>query len=67
MTREELLPCPFCGGKPTERIADNSLVVSCRGCGVEMTRLLVPPAEWELAALRCREAWNERKEARDGR
>lgn len=59
--REKLKPCPCCGReKPMEFIQDSSLIIHCHGCALEIRRALVPPSEWEKAAVACREAWNRR-------
>jgi Lar family restriction alleviation protein len=31
-----LLPCPFCGGEPNMAEVEDSLLIACRGCNVDM-------------------------------
>lgn len=66
----ELLPCAFCGGKPMEFVKDSDIIIKCTsdaenparsGCGAQIRRTLVPPAEWWKAVYSCRDAWNRIK------
>ena len=56
-TKNELKPCPFCGGKAEHEIFDDGFLVWCRveckPCGVTLT---VPYVVGEEAI----EAWNRR-------
>jgi Lar family restriction alleviation protein len=58
--REPLLPCPFCGQKAWEYIADNSLVIACPDCGASVSRVLAGSLRWGQEVIACRQAWNRR-------
>lgn len=67
MMPEELLPCPFCGGKAEFAGADFkaanvqilSLIIECTGCGVR-TRLDRSNRSTEEKKSVARECWNRR-------
>lgn len=58
--RGELLPCPFCGGKPMEWIQNDHIIIGCHSCVVSLRRALVPPSGWEKVPPAARAAWNRR-------
>lgn len=64
MSDDELKPCPFCGGEPSEREAGIGTAIRCRKCGSEqfarhrsgavmLWEARVPPTPAE--AVRCPE------------
>ncbi len=64
---QKLLPCPFCGGEPALRIANNvhysfGCRIMCEPCGVDITH---EGSDLDSVGIktRCIAAWNKRAPA----